>query len=139
MALKDYASAEGVAERLVRTNPRLAADKAAWLSGHWARPGEDGRWRILGEAAHKLTSAQLYRWDEMAELWQRIQAPLLAVEAEGDSLAQWWRGSYSLQEYHERLRAVPQAQVAVVSQAGHMLHHDQPEALAALVEGFLAG
>ncbi len=139
MALKDYASVDGVAERLVRTNPRLAADKAAWLAGHWARPDAEGRWRILGEAAHKLTSAQLYRWDEMAELWQRIQAPLLAVEAEGDSLAQWWRGSYTLSEYHERLRLVPQAQVAVVRQAGHMLHHDQPEALAALVEGFLAG
>ena len=52
LALKPYANADGVARRLMRTNRRLAADKAAWLARHWGRPEADGQWRILGDAAH---------------------------------------------------------------------------------------
>jgi pimeloyl-ACP methyl ester carboxylesterase len=32
---------------------------------------------------------------------------------------------------------VPQVTTAVVHDAGHMLHHDQPEQLARLIEDFL--
>jgi pimeloyl-ACP methyl ester carboxylesterase len=60
------------------------------------------------------------------------------VEASDDSLAKWWQGKYSLAEYHERLRCVPDARRAVVHDAGHMLHHDQPEQLAQLIESFLS-
>ncbi|SFC78181.1 Pimeloyl-ACP methyl ester carboxylesterase [Polaromonas sp. OV174] len=136
--LKAYDDVAGVARRLMKTNPRLTPDKANWLAGHWASPDAAGKWRILGDAAHKITSAQLYRADEMLEIYQRISAPTLAVEASDDSLSLWWKGQYTLAEYHERLKLVPQAQVAVIQDAGHMLHHDQPEQLAALIEGFLA-
>ena len=51
--------------------------------------------------------------------------------------ATWWQGKYSLDQYHERLKQVAQARVAVIQDAGHMLHHDQPEQLATLIEGFL--
>ena len=138
MALKSYDDVGGVAQRLMKTNPRLTPDKARWLASHWARPDASGQWRILGNPAHKIPSAQLYRVDEVLEIYQRISVPVLAVEASGDSIAQWWNGKYSLDEYHERLRQVPDARVAVVEDAGHMLHHDQPEALARLIEGFLA-
>jgi len=138
MALKSYEDASGVAQRLMKTNRRLPLDKAEWLARHWARPDAQGRWHILGHAAHKVTSAQLYRWDEMAELWQRIQAPVLSVEASDDSLSQWWKGSYTLAQYHERLHGVAQVQVARIEDAGHMLHHDQPEALARRIEDFLS-
>jgi pimeloyl-ACP methyl ester carboxylesterase len=137
LALKAYDGVDGVARRLMKTNPRLSADKAGWLAGHWARPDAAGKWQILGEAAHKIGSAQLYRVDETLAIYRRISAPTLAVEASDDSLATWWQGKYSLAEYHERLKQVAQAQVAVIQDAGHMLHHDQPEQLATLIEGFL--
>ena len=138
LELKAYADVTGVARRLMRTNPRLSADKAGWLASHWSRPNAEGKWEILGEAAHKITSAQLYRVDEALEIYRCISAPVLAVEASDDSLATWWQGKYSLAEYHERLKQVRQARVAVIQDAGHMLHHDQPEQLATLIEGFLA-
>jgi len=137
LALKAYDGVDGVARRLMKTNPRLTPGKANWLAGHWARPDAAGKWQILGQAAHKVTSAQLYRVDEVLEMYRRISAPTLAVEASGDSLSVWWKGKYTLAEYHERLRQVPQARVAVIADAGHMLHHDQPEQLAALIEDFL--
>ena len=141
--LKAYDDAAGVARRLMKTNPRLGQDRAEWLAREWAAPRvqPDGttKWQIQGDPAHKIINAQLYRVDEVLEIYRRITAPTLAVEATNDSLGQWWQGKYTLDEYHERLKAVPDCRIAVVQDAGHMLQHDQPEALAALIEEFLAG
>jgi pimeloyl-ACP methyl ester carboxylesterase len=140
MALATYGSVDGVARRLMKTNPRLGADKAEWLAQHWsaARPHTGGgeRWEILGDPAHKVINANLFRTDEMLSLYASITAPVLAVEASDDSLRQWWKGRYSLAEYHERLKSVPDVRIAQVADAGHMLHHDQPEKVAALIEDF---
>ena len=137
MALKTYDSVDGVARRLMKTNPRLSQDKADWLAQHWARPNAQGQWEILGDAAHKIINAQLFRVDEVLALYAAITAPTLAVEASDDSLGLWWKGRYTLDEYHERLKAVPDCRTAVVQDAGHMLHHDQPQAVARLIEQFL--
>ena len=137
MDLKTYDSAEGVAGRLMKTNPRLGADKAAWLAQHWAAPDAQGRWAVLGDAAHKVVNPQLFRVDEALAIYARIAAPVLSVVASDDSLGQWWKGKFTLDEYRERLRHVPQLTEAHIDDAGHMLHHDQPERLAALLEDFL--
>lgn len=138
IALKTYDSQDAVARRLMKTNPRLAADKAAWLARHWARPDSDGRWRIRGDDAHKITSAQLYRADEALALYQAITAPVLCIEAEADSLGQWWGGRFTREEHRQRLSHVRALRTARVADAGHMLHHDQPQAVAGLIERFLA-
>lgn len=137
MALKAYDSPEGVARRLMKTNPRLGADKAAWLARHWAAPNAQGQWEIQGDPAHKVISAHLYQVEEALEIYRRISAPVLSVTASDDSLRQWWKGTFTLAQYQERLQAVPQLQSAVIADAGHMLHHDQPDALARLIENFL--
>jgi len=138
MNLKDYDSVAGVARRLMRTNPRLGADKANWLAQHWAQQNAQGKWAILGNAAHKVSSAQLYRLDETLEIYRRITVPVLAVEAADDSLSLWWKGEFTLAQHHQRLQVVPQVEIARVENAGHMLHHDQPEVLAGLIERFIA-
>jgi len=137
--LQRYDSLDGVAQRLIKTNPRLDADKALWLAQHWSARDADGRWQILGDVGHKVVSAMLYRADEAQAVWRCITAPTLMVEAEDDSLARWYKhGEFTRAEFHQRLEAVPDCRCAVVPQTGHMLHHDQPEAVAALIEDFLA-
>lgn len=142
MNLASYAAVDGVARRLMKTNPRLSQDKADWLAVHWsaAKPHADGpdRWEILGDPAHKIINAHIFRVDEMLALYAAITAPVLAVEASDDSLGRWWKGRYTLAEYHERLKKVPDARIARVEDAGHMLHHDQPERVASLIENFCA-
>ena len=135
--LKPYADLEAVAQRLMKTNPRLSNDKAHWLAQHWARPDAAGKWRILGHAAHKVINAQLFRLEEILAIYERISAPTLCVVAQEDSLSQWWKGKYTLDEFKQRIACVPHLKHAVVGDAGHMLHHDQPEKLAALIEDFL--
>ena len=135
--LKPYDDVSGVARRLMKTNPRLTPDKANWLASHWSSPDDSGKWQILGDPAHKIANANLYQVDEALAIYRCISAPVLAVEASDDSLAKWWQGQYTLAQYHQRLKEVPSVQVAVVSDAGHMLHHDQPVPLASLIEDFL--
>jgi pimeloyl-ACP methyl ester carboxylesterase len=134
--LKRYESVSGVASRLMKTNKRLTQDKADWLARHWARPDADGMWRILGDPAHKIINAQLYRVDEVVEIYRSISAPTLDVQSSEDNLSHWWKGKYTLAEYRERVRAVINLHDAVVEDSGHMLHHDQPEKLATLLEEF---
>ncbi|MEJ6005523.1 alpha/beta hydrolase [Paucibacter sp. AS339] len=136
--LKSYPSLQGVAQRLMKTNPRLSAAKAAWLAAHWARETEDGSWHILGDPAHKRSNPMLYRRDEIVAGWASIQAPLLWVEGACTDLSAWWGTRYPRADFEARLAVVPQVERRVLADAAHMLHHDQPQALAAALESFLA-
>jgi len=138
MDLKPYPSLEAVAQRLIKTNPRLGADKAHWLAQHWARANAQGEWRILGHAAHKVVNANLFKTDETQAIYERITAPTLCVVADSDSISQWWKDSFSLAEFKQRIAAVPNLTHAVIEEAGHMLHHDQPEVLARMIEDFIS-
>ena len=64
----------------------------------------------------------------------RCTQSLLSKEiGEADALSSWWRGQYTLEEFRSRLTVVPRLREATVADAGHMLHHDQPDAVAALI------
>lgn len=137
LKLKTYDSLEAVALRLAKNNRYLSMDKARWLAHHWSAEITPGQWSILGEAAHKITSAQLYRVDEVLAVFRHIAAPTLMVEAEDDSTTAWWRGQFTLAQHRERLKSVAQLETVTVPDCGHMLHHDQPQAVAELLERFL--
>ncbi|MBI5255510.1 MAG: alpha/beta hydrolase [Burkholderiales bacterium] len=134
--LKPYDSLEAVAQRLRQTNPRLAEDKAAWLANHWAEPDGAGHWRLRADAAHKRVNPVLYRAQEVMQAWRRITAPVLWVEGDQSRPPSAWTGRYKREEFEARLAKVPQLQRALLANAGHMLHHDQPEALAAQLRSF---
>ena len=118
--------------------PRLDRARAEWLAPHWARPDAEGRWQILGDPAHKIVNANLYQLEETLALYRAITAPTLVVEASDNAMDQWWKGSFTLAEFHERLRHVPDLRRESLPDCGHMLHHDQPQALAGLVAAFTA-
>ena len=135
--LKPYDDLAGVAARLRETNPLLSPHKAAWLATHWAAPTGDGRWALRADPAHKHVNPVLYRVEEVLACWQRITAPLLWVDGDRTDVAKWWGHRYPRSEFDARLALVPQVERCTLSPAGHMLHHDQPEALAARLEAFL--
>lgn len=136
--LRAYDQMSGVARRLMKTNKRLDQDKADWLAQHWSQQNADGKWQILGDPAHKIVNAQLTRVDETLEIYKRITAPMLFVLASDNELKTWYAGKFTLDEFRQRLAHVPDVRHALVQDAGHMLHHDQPERVAALIEEFLA-
>ena len=136
--LRGYPTQGAVATRLQKTNPRLTDARAAYLSGQWAAPDAAGVWQILGDAAHKLSSPVLYRVEEVMACWKRIAAPVLWVEAAQTDVWRWMGPKEAARlEIDRRIACIAQVQTAMIEDAGHMLHHDQPEILARLIEDFL--
>lgn len=137
--MRPYGSRQEVAARLQKTNPRLTDDRADFLAGEWAHPNAEGEWEILGDPIHKLTSPILYRLEEVLACWQAISAPVLWVEAD-DTDAWRWMGTKdsAREEIDRRIKSIPRVATETIVNAGHMLHHDQPEALAILIERFLS-
>ena len=135
--LRDYASLDEVAERLRKTNPLLPAQRAAWLAGHWSRRRDDGRWEILGDPAHKRINPALYQKAEVLECWKRIEAPVMWVEGDRTDMTKWWGNRYPREDFESRLAVIASLERHVLSPAGHMLHHDQPQRLAGHIESFL--
>ncbi len=133
--LVTYPSLDAVVERLRRTNPRLREDRARFLAVHWSEVGDDGRRRILGDPAHKVVNPYLYRPEEIVACWARIAAPVLWVMAcDSDSA----KRMDALPGYAERIARIGRVERLWIGDAGHMLHHDQPERLARAIEAFLA-
>jgi pimeloyl-ACP methyl ester carboxylesterase len=135
--LAPYADAHAVAARLMKNNPRLSADKAAWLATQWGELRNDGQWHLRADAAHKRTNPVLYRVDEVLATWQAISAPLLWLEGANTDMTKWWGDRYPRAEFESRLAVVPGVTRVTLDDCGHMLHHDQPQRVAEHLQRFL--
>lgn len=134
---REHDSLSAVAQRLRLTHPHLTPGQAHWLAPYWAEPGVDGRWLTLADPAHKRVNPLLYRVDEALATWRCISAPVLWVEGDRTNLTPWWGRRYTKAEAQARLAAVPRLKRALLQDCGHMLQHEQPQALAALLLRFL--
>ncbi len=130
---RDYPSLDAIAARLCKTNPRLDADKAAFLAPHWAWP-HGNAFRVAGDPAHRIVNPVLYRWAEVEACWREVGAPVLWVEG-ADTDAHKWAGDAA--ETARRAALLARVRCERVADAGHMLHHDQPQAVARLIEAFV--
>lgn len=133
---KTYASFEDVARRLKQNNPRLADDKARFLAQHWARQTAPGVVSLLSDPKHKIVNPVLNRMEEILACWRRITASVLWVSG-AQSSARGWRAD-SAAQMAERKAAFRDFREVVLEDCGHMMHHDQPQRLAAIIEQFLA-
>jgi len=133
---RPYASFDELASRLSKGNPRLTRERADFLARHWGQQSGDGV-TLRADPAHKIVNATLYRYEEARACWQQVRAPVLWIEGtEWDDLK---RRGPKPEELVERRAAFGDLRFAELPGAGHMLHHDQPEALARLIEDFLGG
>jgi pimeloyl-ACP methyl ester carboxylesterase len=137
-SLRDYASREEVAARLMKTNPRLTADRAAWLAPHWSRPDASGRYQVAGDPAHRIVNPALYRIDEVLACWRSIECPVLWVQGAQTDVLRHVAASpaEAMQEIDRRRGALRDVETVVIEDAGHMLHHDRPEQVADLISEF---
>ena len=133
--LRPYDSYGALADRLQRNNARLTRERAEFLARHWGKDAPGGGVVLRSDPAHKLVNANLYRLDEAMACWQRATAPVLWVDAEHSETRT--RMSLSEHELAERRAAFRDLRQVTVADAGHMLHHDQPEHVARLIEEFL--
>jgi pimeloyl-ACP methyl ester carboxylesterase len=135
--LRPYANFAELAKRLRENNPHLNAERADFLARHWGRETEQGAVVLRGDPAHKIVNPVLYRYEEARACWQQVRAPVLWIDGAETTAAK--RLGLTEAQRKERRDAFQNLRYATVAQAGHMLHHDQPEAVARLVEEFLGG
>ena len=140
-----YASFDAVADRLQKNNARLPRDKAEFLARHWAEPTPDGRVRLASDPRHRLPFPTVYRIEETYAVWRNIAAPALWVVGTESNIPKWLAehpegegGTDSLAGVRRRLAHIRDGRLVTIADAGHMLHHDQPAAVAAAIEDFVA-
>ena len=132
-AAGEYASLDELAERVAKRNPRLAPDRAAYIAACWSEPLADGRVRLLTDPAHRHVNPYLYRREEMDACWRRIEAPVLLVAGAESELALRLEPEGGVGSFRPIVRKLA---IEEVAGAGHMLHHEQPRAVARLIEAF---
>lgn len=134
-----YRDMDAVTDRLQKNNRRLPRDKAAFIAGHWAERLADGTARLRADPKHKLPFPTTYRMADMYAVWRAIAAPTLWVAGADSHIARWLAaGGDPATEVARRFAHVEGARLVTIPDAGHMLHHDQPEAVARALEAFLA-
>jgi len=132
---RPYADFAALAERMQQNNPRLTSERAEFLARHWGRETADGQVALRGDPAHKIVYPLLYRYEEARACWREVTAPVLWMDAAESKALE--RVGLDAAQYAERRTAFRNLRYVTVSNAGHMLHHDQPERVARLLEEFL--
>lgn len=123
--------------RLQHSNPRLSSAKAEFLARHLAKEVEGG-WQLLANPGHRLVNPLLYQVEEVLACWEAIAAPVLWMEGEHSHQARWPGDSdMNRNELERRINHVMELQRLVIADAGHMLHQDQPQAVAEAIALFL--
>ncbi len=132
----EHAGFEVIATRLMRNNKRLSQDKADFLARYMAAEASPGRVRYTADPRHKMVNPVLYRLEEAKAIWREVTAPTLWIQGDDDWLASWLKEDTDTMA--ERTACFRDFRLETIMDAGHMLHHDQPQALASLIESFLA-
>jgi len=142
---KPYDDIAAVGDRLQQKNSRLPRDKAEFLARRWARTLPDGRAELNSDPRHKMPFPHVYRLEESIAIWRSVEAPVLWVAATDSEIPLWIErnaggdvGSDGLAGVRRRLAHVRNGRLVTICDAGHMLHHDQPAAVAGAIEPFLA-
>ncbi len=133
--LRPYSTFAEVIQRLKTNNPRITDERAAFLAPHWAEQTSGGGIRLRADPCHKMVNPVLYRIEEAMACWRRITAPVLWLWGDSEWMMKWMKGDKALLDsYRACYRSLIEQTIA---DAGHMMHHDQPERFAHAVESFL--
>lgn len=131
-----YASVESLADRLRKANPRLTVERSLFLAREQSRPSADG-FVLKHDPRHKSPGALPYRLADAMAAWRRVKAPTLWVQGDQSELLSRFHGSDD-SDLARRASCFANIRREILAGAGHMLQHDQPAALAALLAEFLS-
>lgn len=132
---RPYESFEEFALRMMSENPRLTSGRAAFLVQHWGRQEADGSVVRRADPAHKRINPVPLSADEILDCWRQTTASVLWIDGAQSGL--WARLTARPDEFERRATAYGDLRIEHVDDAGHNVHHDQPEKLAALIEDFM--
>ena len=132
---RGLASPEAAAERMRRYNPSLAEETALRLARRTTRqtvpddpavdPAHPGPWTWTWDPLHRARSPRAFEADTFGTFLEAIEAPTLVVDGA--------RSRFRPSDGESRRERLRDAQHVEIPDAGHLIHHDAPGALAAVV------
>lgn len=129
-----YATADVLARKLLERNHLLGPERAAFIARAWTRPTADGRVEVATDPWHRLVNPVLYRREEAEACWARITAPTLMLLASGSDYLSRIERDDDVVSMQKCIRALS---VARLEGLGHMMHHEDPAAVAAAITAFV--
>jgi pimeloyl-ACP methyl ester carboxylesterase len=126
---RQYPSMDAGARQLQQTNPRLDSEFALELAQTGMRQNASGKWVWKFDPLHRTTAPQPFYTEQAIEFLRRIECPTLTIE--GKDSHQTKRT-----DKQKRFEAISNRRHIVIENAGHMVHQDNPEALANVVAEF---
>jgi pimeloyl-ACP methyl ester carboxylesterase len=128
-------------QRLRERNPRLHEAQARRLALLGTRAREDGtlEWKFDAMLC-TLALTGPFNLDFAMAFWRRIEAPTLLVH--GTESGEFWRGKpgsvyLDAGDLARRQGAFKDVRLVEITGAGHMVHFDRPDELAAAIRAFL--
>ena len=119
-------SFDALAATIRRKSPDMTSAQADFVAREWAMRDEDGRIRLCTSPAHRLPNPVLYRRAEAEACWRNVSAEVLLVLGRRSEFAA------------RAAMPFPRQKSVWIEDAGHMLHFEQPRAVAAAIEEFLS-
>jgi pimeloyl-ACP methyl ester carboxylesterase len=128
---RQYTGIAAGAHQLRQTNPRLREDFSLALAQAAMKPHNNGKWVWKFDPLHRTAAPQPFYTAQALEFLRRIACPVLIVD--GKESHQTRRA-----DKQQRYDAIGDRRQVTIEQAGHMVHQDNPEALAEALLPFLA-
>lgn len=129
-ALRDFVDEAALFRHLQRLAPTAPEAVLRQVLPRWAVRLPDGAYRLRMDPAHKGVHAVMYRREEAAACWQATTAPVTLVAGSASDYLARFRGFDPLADC---ARYYPGSARHTLEGAGHMLHWEQPAAVAALI------
>ena len=131
------------AKRLLANNPRLDPAEADRIARVATSQQADGSLVWAFDPRIAMTFTARTRRADTEPFWRNVRCPTLIVS--GDLAHEYWRaqfpvdwdGRFAPGELEARVRLFADHEHVPLPDAGHMVHYDQPEALAAAVLDYL--
>lgn len=132
-APRTYDNVDSLAARIRRRYPELQKAQVAHLAQAWSKPTDDGGIRLATDPLHHVPFPLGFHPEEAMAVWREVTAPVLCIDA-GESQAARWIDAETMAE---RRASFNNVEHAVVPDCGHMLHLEQPAAVAERITAFV--
>ena len=125
-----YESIDALARRIAKRNPNMGDKRAAFVASEWAKEDGVGAVTLRADPNHKRPNAVLYRRAEAEACWRQMVAKVLLIAGSDSPFAEQFGSVASL--------PFPNARSVTIDGTGHMIHFEQPGALAREIRKFFA-
>lgn len=128
--LRDFVDATTLLRHLRRLAPAASDAVLRAVVPRWTEALPNGSLRLRMDPQHKSVNAVLYRRDEAAACWRATTAPVTLVAGAQSDFSTRFGAMDPMADCASHYREVTQH---VLADCGHMMHWEQPAAVAALI------